>query len=92
VRIAERARRMFEAGWLDEVRALLRDGYGDTRPMGAVGYKQVAEALRAGPVDEPALLDSVIRATRIFARRQRTWLRDEKVQWLEPPAAGSFEV
>ena len=27
-------------------------------------------------------------ATRVFARRQRTWLRDEPVTWLDPNALG----
>src|SRR5690606_22491932 len=31
-RIGERTRAMFQAGWVDEVRELLRRGFGDTRP------------------------------------------------------------
>ena len=51
--------------------------------MGSVGYKQVAECLD-GQLKESDLLVAITRATKIFARRQRTWLRDEPVQWLEP--------
>jgi len=84
-RIDARVRAMFAAGWLDEVRALLAAGHGAARAMGAVGYKQVAAAVAAdGPVDLEALTTSVVRATRIFARRQRTWLRDQNVEWLAP--------
>jgi tRNA A37 N6-isopentenylltransferase MiaA len=50
----------------------------------------VADAVARGSFDEAALLDDVVRATRIFARRQRTWLRDEAVTWLDPDAARSF--
>lgn len=37
-----------------------------------------------GTIDEGALLDAIARKTRVFARRQRTWLRDEPVRWLSP--------
>ena len=84
-RIEARVQAMLAAGWLDEVRALKAEGYGLSRAMGAVGYKQVSLALASGtPIDVPALALSIVRATRIFARRQRTWLRDEPVEWLEP--------
>lgn len=85
-RIRRRIEAMFERGWVDEVRCLLERGYGETRPMQAVGYRQLAEALRAGaPLDREALIESIYRATRTFARRQRTWLRDRPVEWLENP-------
>jgi len=89
-RIAARARAMFEAGLVDEVRGLLQAGYAECRAMGSVGYRQVADALAEGRADEGALLAEVVRATRVFARRQRTWLRDEAVTWLDPDAARSF--
>jgi tRNA A37 N6-isopentenylltransferase MiaA len=51
--------------------------------MASVGYRQVAAALRSGTAtDRPTLGDTIFRATRIFARRQRTWLRDENVEWV----------
>ena len=89
-RIARRVRAMFDAGFVDEVRGLLRDGYGECRAMGSVGYRQVKDALNAGTLDREALIADVVRASRIFARRQRTWLRDEPVEWLEPGEADTF--
>jgi tRNA dimethylallyltransferase len=91
-RIARRAAAMFDAGWVDEVRGLIRDGYASARALGAVGYRQIAEALATpeNKLDRDALLGEVVRATRIFARRQRTWLRDESVEWLEPTEAETF--
>lgn len=81
-RIAARARAMFDAGWLDEVQTLLTAGFGDSRPMLSVGYRQLRDAWLSGePIDLDSLLATVIRATRIFARRQRTWLRDQPVSW-----------
>ena len=78
-----RVRGMLEAGWLDEVRQLQIRGFGEARAMGSVGYRQVADALAAGKEgDTEALVDEIVRATRVFARRQRTWLRDQSVEWL----------
>ena len=83
--IAARVRAMLDAGWVEEVRALLAAGYETARPMGAVGYKQIAEGLRRGTLPaDGELFDSIRRATRVFARRQRTWLRDQPVEWLPP--------
>lgn len=82
-RMRRRAAAWLASGWVDEVRGLLEAGLRDTRPMGSVGYRQVVEYVD-GHVEEPGLLDSVVRATKVFARRQRTWLRDEAVDWLDP--------
>ena len=77
---------MLAAGWVDEVRALLAAGHADTRAMNAVGYKQIAAALGGeAPLDVGALTTGIVRATRVFARRQRTWLRDQPVEWVAPP-------
>jgi tRNA dimethylallyltransferase len=84
-RIAARVRAMLADGWIEEVKALLEAGHGQARAMGAVGYKQIAGALAASTeLDGPALELAIVRATRVFARRQRTWLRDQPVEWLEP--------
>ena len=91
LRIAERTRRMLAAGWVDEVKILLRDGLGAARAMSSVGYHQIAEQLRTGS-DASGLEESIRRATRVFARRQRTWLRDEPVEWLAPELAERGEV
>ncbi|HYQ17739.1 MAG TPA: tRNA dimethylallyltransferase, partial [Polyangiaceae bacterium] len=77
--IAARVRAMLAAGWVDEARGLIARGFGAARAMQSVGYRQIFEALSAGTdVDEAA----IVRATRVFARRQRTWLRDQPVEWL----------
>ena len=83
-RIRARIEAMLDQGWLDEVSDLLARGFGETRAMASVGYNQVAAALQSGgPIDRATLVDSVFRATRVFARRQRTWLRDQDVRWVE---------
>ena len=83
-RIATRTGHMLESGWVDEVRGLVERGFGSARAMGSVGYRQVYEAVTKGVWELPALHDSIIRATRVFVRRQRTWLRDEPVRWVAP--------
>ncbi|HEY3253957.1 MAG TPA: tRNA (adenosine(37)-N6)-dimethylallyltransferase MiaA [Polyangiaceae bacterium] len=85
LRIRARCQAMLAAGWLDEARELLARGYLESRPFASVGYKQVALALQAGKALDLAELElSIFRATRIFARRQRTWLRDQPIEWLPP--------
>jgi tRNA dimethylallyltransferase len=94
-RIAERVERMLAAGFVAEVTALLAEGYESARAMSSVGYKQLAAAVRAGsPIDERELAQAITRATRVFARRQRTWLRDQPVTWLsaDQAARGQLEL
>ncbi len=83
-RIRTRTRVWLDSGWVEEVRAL-RDtrGYGEARAMQAVGFRQVCEHIRANQPRED-LEDAIVRATRKFARRQRTWLRDQPVRWIAP--------
>jgi tRNA dimethylallyltransferase len=80
-RIMARTRRWLAAGWIDEVRELLADGYGAARAMESVGYRQVRDHIR-GEIPADELETSIVRATRTFVRRQRTWLRDQPVDWV----------
>lgn len=82
-RIAARTRAMLAAGFIDEVRALVQKGYAGARAMKSVGYRQIESALARGPVDPSLIEPEIVRATRVFARRQRTWLRDEPVEWVD---------
>ena len=82
-RIALRVDRMWEAGLVDEVRALeasgLREGLTASR---ALGYQQVLAALAGECTEEEARAETV-RATKRFARRQDSWFRrDPRVHWL----------
>ncbi|HVU03105.1 MAG TPA: tRNA (adenosine(37)-N6)-dimethylallyltransferase MiaA [Polyangiaceae bacterium] len=89
-RIRARVNGMLDAGFVEEVRALAAAGYRDTRPMQSVGYREVLAALDAGALDRALLAESIVRATRIFARRQRTWLREQPVLWLTEDEADRF--
>lgn len=84
-RIAARVDRMLAAGLVQEVRALLSQG---VSPHGAgldgVGYREVV-ALLEGRLAAPGLRDAIISATRRYAKRQETWIRN---QLRAPAAAG----
>lgn len=81
VRIARRTESWLANGWIEEVRALVARGYGDTRPMRSVGYREVL-AFVEGTLPEAELRDAVVRSTRVFVRRQRTWLRDQPITYV----------
>jgi tRNA dimethylallyltransferase len=79
---------MAEGGLVDEVRALSRVGLRGSPTAGkALGYAQILAVLDdAGSVtgDLAEAWAVTKRATRRFARRQRSWFRrDPRVQWLD---------
>jgi tRNA dimethylallyltransferase len=82
-RIADRVRRMWQLGLVDEVRQLERAGLRDGRTASrALGYAQVLKHL-AGDWSEDEAADQTILATRRFVRRQESWFRrDPRIQWL----------
>jgi tRNA dimethylallyltransferase len=80
-RIQTRVRGWLAAGWVEEVERLLAAGYGDARAMGSVGYAEV-HAMVAGALRRGDLETEIVRATRVFARRQRTWLNHADVRWV----------
>jgi tRNA dimethylallyltransferase len=92
-RIARRVDRMWDAGLVDEVRALeargLRAGRTASR---ALGYQQVLAALAGECTDGEARAETV-RATKRFARRQDSWFRrDPRVHWLSGAAVDRTEL
>ncbi|MBE0569230.1 MAG: tRNA (adenosine(37)-N6)-dimethylallyltransferase MiaA [Deltaproteobacteria bacterium] len=76
-RIDARAEGMFRAGLLEEVRNLLRRGYGrQLKPLGGLGYRQAIAHLLDG-IPLPEAVESTKRDTRRYAKRQLTWLAAE---------------
>src|SRR5438094_2071473 len=83
-RIEARARAMVAGGFLEEVRTLRARVSLDTPAFRAVGYREMLDCV-AGHVDFDVALDAMVRATRRFAKRQRTWFRAESaVVWRHP--------
>ena len=81
-RIDRRVDEMMAAGLADEVRALLDQGISSAcTAMQAIGYKELAAALREGrPLAEAA--EEVKLRSRQYAKRQLTWFRrDPSIHW-----------
>ncbi|MET0135350.1 MAG: tRNA (adenosine(37)-N6)-dimethylallyltransferase MiaA [Kibdelosporangium sp.] len=83
-RIDSRVRRMFEAGFVEEVRALAADGLRDGPTASrALGYQQVL-ATFDGEYDTAAAIERTVLGHRRFVRRQRSWFRrDKRITWLD---------
>ena len=81
-RINRRVEAMFEAGLVEETKALLNK-YGDAaRPLGSIGYKEVVRFLR-GELSFEQTKQGVQQAHRNYAKRQMTWFRKEPhVSWI----------
>ena len=86
-RIAARVARMWQAGFVPEVRALERAGLREGRTArAALGYAQVLRAL-AGEWTLAQASEETIKATRRFARRQESWFRrDPRIRWIDAAA------
>ncbi|MEZ4309313.1 MAG: tRNA (adenosine(37)-N6)-dimethylallyltransferase MiaA [Polyangiaceae bacterium] len=78
-RIARRTEAWLRGGWIEEVRGLVAGGFEGARAMGSVGYREVLAHVR-GALPAEELAPAIVRSTRVFVRRQRTWLRDQPVQ------------
>ena len=77
VRIESRVRRMLDAGWDEEVRALLDRGLSvESNSFQAIGYREVAEWV-LGRTSKEEAQQRIVKATRGLAKRQSTWLRRE---------------
>lgn len=80
-RINERCRRMFDAGLVEETRALM-EKYPKAWALSSLGYKQAAQYLR-GEIDLKLALWAAQQSHRNYAKRQLTWFRREpEVNWL----------
>ncbi|MEJ2311535.1 MAG: tRNA (adenosine(37)-N6)-dimethylallyltransferase MiaA [Gemmatimonadales bacterium] len=84
-RIRGRIERQFETGWPAEVEALRAAGVPPDAPaMNAVGYREVA-AFLDGDIGREEAIEEIARQSWGYARRQRTWFRNQLpgVRWLD---------
>ena len=84
LRINERARAMFDGGLIEEVEALIDQGFreGETAPR-AIGYAQ-ALAVIDGRLSVDEAVASTALATRQLASRQIKWFRrDPRLHWID---------
>ena len=81
-RIAERVERMMDAGFLDEVRALLSGPTLSQTAAKALGYAELIEHLR-GRMSLAEAVTAIVTHTRQFAVRQERWFRrDPRIRWV----------
>ena len=83
-RIALRVQRMWDAGFVEEVRRLADRGLREGRTANrALGYRQVLSYLD-GVLTEDEAKEQTITGTRRFARRQDSWFRkDPRITWVD---------
>ena len=76
-RIRKRAAAMLDSGWIEEARAMLAKGLLQVpTAWQAIGYAQIGDHL-AGKISRDELLESIVIATRQYARRQASWFRSQ---------------
>ena len=91
-RIDRRVDQMIEAGLVDEVRRLMRDEAEFSTAAQAIGYKEIAAALR-GEYTLTEAVETLKQATRNYAKRQLTWFRrDARVRWVGAQGREAAEI
>jgi tRNA dimethylallyltransferase len=82
-RLEQRVDRMWEQGFVEEVRGLVADGLADGPTASrALGYQQILAHLR-GESSEDEARAATVTGTRKFARRQdRLFRKDPRIRWL----------
>jgi tRNA dimethylallyltransferase len=82
-RLAERTRRMFENGIVNEARAILARGFDEgSKPFESLGYAQALAIIKRA-IDVPEAITETEKKTRQYAKRQWTWFRrDPEMIWL----------
>ncbi|NDJ84420.1 MAG: tRNA (adenosine(37)-N6)-dimethylallyltransferase MiaA [Chloroflexi bacterium] len=88
-RADQRIQQMLDAGFVDEVRYLVDQGYTwDLPAMSALGYPQIGDYLQ-GDVTLSEVVVELQRATHRFIRRQMTWFRkyNADARWLQSDGA-----
>jgi tRNA dimethylallyltransferase len=91
-RINKRVDLMLEAGLIDEVKNLKKDGIDDScQSMQGIGYKEVLEYLD-DKYDFDTMKSILKQSSRRYAKRQMTWFRRYKeIQWLDLDAYASLD-
>lgn len=88
-RLEKRVLKMWELGLVDEVSALIPEGFRESKTAAvAIGYAQALAQLD-GELSSEEAIASTVQFTQRYARRQVSWFkRDERIQWLEALDSG----
>ncbi len=85
-RIARRLDLMIDSGALDECRAFMANGWDPAlQSAKALGAKELISVLRGSTSLENARAIAIVK-TRQYAKRQRTWFRNNMSHWQQLPA------
>ena len=77
-RIRERTQIMLKGGWIEEVESLIKQRLWDTpTACQSLGYKQIGDYLNGDYESFEALEDKIVTLTCRYAKRQRTWFRNQ---------------
>ena len=80
-RVELRAQKMLEMGFVEEVRELIGQGYGEWAPLKSVGYNEVCQYL-SGDMNLDELPLAIVQATMKLIKKQLTWFkRDTEIRW-----------
>jgi tRNA dimethylallyltransferase len=82
--VDKRVDRIMDFGFVEEVKRLVENGYGNSHAVGAtLGYREMLQHLEGSiPLEEVIRL--IKRNTRHFAKRQMTWFRkDREITWID---------
>jgi len=80
-----RSERMLDSGWPEEVRALLASGVSPDAPgLQSLGYREVISLVK-GESSRQETLESIIRKTGQYARRQRIWFKARPAELVADP-------
>ncbi len=92
-RIDRRVERMFEEGLVDEVKTLMRRGFGPKAPgMKGIGYREFFVMRESGCITFPRLKEMIQQHSRRYAKRQMTFFRSiPGVVWINPEDVSSLE-
>lgn len=91
-RIDCRVDRMFENGWIEEVKRLKEGGFAEyLKSKAPIGYVEILEYLE-GRLTLEEMKSGIKQKTRNFAKRQLTWFRREEGIWIEMDDGGEKAV
>ena len=91
-RIDRRVDEMLQSGLVDEVRRLMKNEAAFSTAAQAIGYKEIAAALR-GECALAEAVETLKRSTRNYAKRQLTWFRrDARVRWVAAQGLSAAEI
>lgn len=73
-RIDARTGQMLERGWIAETEVALESNPADCPGLKSIGYREIVRHLH-GELAAEELVPAIVRVTRQYAKRQRTWFR-----------------